>query len=147
MSDRQFIPLDIAVLTVSDSRNEETDKSGKLLVDRLTGAGHRCAAKLIVPDDVYRIRAVVSGWIADEGVQVVITTGAKIVYWMGSDLDAVKRVLDVVEVFHRVHQEIPAHLLLVGDGPERHRVEQQRQRGTDRGRERERRRRKLRSGR
>ena len=47
MSERQFIPLDIAVLTVSDSRDETTDKSGRLLVDRLTAAGHRCAEKAI----------------------------------------------------------------------------------------------------
>ncbi|MGD8534111.1 MAG: molybdopterin-binding protein, partial [Gammaproteobacteria bacterium] len=55
--ERRLIPLAIAVLTVSDSRTEETDKSGRLLVDRLTSAGHECADKLIVPDDVYKIRA------------------------------------------------------------------------------------------
>ena len=47
-----FIPLRIAILTVSDSRTEENDGSGKLLVERLSAAGHRCASKLIVPDDV-----------------------------------------------------------------------------------------------
>jgi molybdenum cofactor biosynthesis protein B len=59
---RDFVPLNIAVLTVSDSRDESTDKSGKLLVERLTSAGHRCAEKAIVPDDVYAIRAIVSRW-------------------------------------------------------------------------------------
>ena len=50
--DREFLPLDIAVLTVSDSRDEHTDKSGKLLVERLTAAGHRSADTVIVPDDI-----------------------------------------------------------------------------------------------
>ena len=73
--DRPFIPLSIAVLTVSDSRTEDTDVSGKTLAERLIAAGHRLSDKKIVPDDIYRIRAVVSGWIADPGVQVVLTTG------------------------------------------------------------------------
>ncbi|MCM1982383.1 molybdenum cofactor biosynthesis protein B [Lyngbya confervoides] len=71
----QFIPVRIALLTVSDSRTEATDTSGKLLGDRLTEAGHWLAEKVIVPDDIYQIRAVVSRWIADETVQVIITTG------------------------------------------------------------------------
>lgn len=70
-----FLPLPIAVLTVSDTRTEAEDKSGKLLVERLTAAGHILADKQIVTDDIYRVRAVVSQWIADEGVKVVITTG------------------------------------------------------------------------
>jgi molybdenum cofactor biosynthesis protein B len=75
VSEREFIPVSIAVLTVSDSRTEADDKSGKLLVDRLTEAGHWLFEKTIVPDDIFRIRAVVSGWIADPDVQAVITTG------------------------------------------------------------------------
>lgn len=74
-NEREFIPLNIAVMTVSDSRTEETDKSGATLVKLLTGAGHQLADKVIVPDDIYRIRAVVSRWIADADIQVVITTG------------------------------------------------------------------------
>jgi molybdenum cofactor biosynthesis protein B len=73
--ERAFVPVNIAVLTVSDSRDETTDKSGALLVARLEEAGHRKAAKAIVPDDVYQIRAVVSAWIADPEIQAVITTG------------------------------------------------------------------------
>jgi molybdenum cofactor biosynthesis protein B len=73
--ERQLIPVSIAVLTVSDSRSEETDKSGALLVKRLADAGHRPAAKTIVPDDIYQIRAIVSQWIADPDIQAVITTG------------------------------------------------------------------------
>lgn len=67
MSERKLIPVNIAVMTVSDSRTEENDSSGKALVDRLTEAGHHCAEKAIVVDDVYQIRAVVSRWIADAG--------------------------------------------------------------------------------
>ena len=72
---RQFRPLKIAVLTVSDTRTEATDKSGALLVERLRGAGHELAEKAIVRDDVYAIRAIVSKWVADAGVEIVITTG------------------------------------------------------------------------
>lgn len=72
---RQLKPLRVAVLTVSDTRNEATDKSGALLVERLRAAGHVLAAKAIVRDDVYAIRALVSTWIADDQVEVVITTG------------------------------------------------------------------------
>jgi len=74
-AERAFIPVSIAVLTVSDSRTDDTDKSGARLVKRLTDAGHISAGKVIVPDDVYRIRAVVSGWIDDDDIQAVITTG------------------------------------------------------------------------
>ena len=74
-NEREFKPLQIAVMTVSDTRTGETDKSGNTLVKLLTDAGHRLADKQIVPDDIYRIRAVASQWIADESVNAVITTG------------------------------------------------------------------------
>jgi molybdenum cofactor biosynthesis protein B len=72
---RELKPLRVAVLTVSDTRNEVTDKSGALLVERLRAAGHVLAAKAIVRDEIYAIRALVSAWIADPQVEVVITTG------------------------------------------------------------------------
>ena len=72
---RKFIPLAIAVLTVSDTRTETDDKSGQLLATRLTEAGHRLAEKTIVADDIYQIRAVVCRWIAAPEPQVIITTG------------------------------------------------------------------------
>ena len=72
---RSFIPLNIAVLTVSDTRLLADDKSGTTLSDRLTAAGHKLAAREIVTDDVEAIRAVVRKWIDDAGVDVVITTG------------------------------------------------------------------------
>jgi molybdenum cofactor biosynthesis protein B len=72
---RAFIPLAIAVLTVSDTRSLTDDRSGDTLAERLTGAGHRLAARAIVPDDVEAIRAAVQGWVADPAVDAVITTG------------------------------------------------------------------------
>jgi molybdenum cofactor biosynthesis protein B, proteobacterial len=72
---RPFHPLTIAVLTVSDTRTEETDTSGALLVERLTGPGHRLAAKAIVADDIEAIRAQVRAWVADPDVDVIISTG------------------------------------------------------------------------
>ncbi|MGK0290377.1 MAG: molybdenum cofactor biosynthesis protein B [bacterium] len=70
-----FTPLNIAILTVSDSRTEETDKSGQYLVSALSEAGHTLSDKKIVPDDIYKIRAIVSQWIAEEKTQVIIATG------------------------------------------------------------------------
>ncbi len=70
-----FIPLNIAVLTVSDTRSMAEDKSGDTLVARLEGAGHTLAARALVQDDVEDIRAIVRGWIADKGVDVIISTG------------------------------------------------------------------------
>jgi molybdopterin adenylyltransferase len=72
---RQFIPLRIAVLTVSDTRSLEDDKSGTTLAERIAKAGHALAARAIVTDDVEKIRAQVRAWIADPGVDVIITTG------------------------------------------------------------------------
>ena len=72
---QDFLPLNIAVLTASDTRTLEEDTSGQLLSDRLTEAGHQLAAREIVPDDIYLIRALVSQWIADESIDIVISTG------------------------------------------------------------------------
>lgn len=70
-----MIPLSIAVLTLSDSRDEHSDASSRLLIERLGAAGHRLADRRILPDDLHAIRAQVSVWIADPGVQVIISTG------------------------------------------------------------------------
>jgi molybdenum cofactor biosynthesis protein B len=93
-AEREFIPLRIAVLTISDTRSEETDTSGKTLIDRLQKAGHQLAEKAIVPDDVYKIRAVVSRWIADPEVQVVLTTGGTGVTGRDGTPEAIQRLLD-----------------------------------------------------
>ena len=70
-----FYPLKIAVLTISDTRTEETDKSGSLLAERLIAAGHDMAAKTIVSDDVDAIRRQVRAWVDDAEIDVVLATG------------------------------------------------------------------------
>ena len=72
---RSFIPLSIAVLTVSDTRRPEDDRSGDTLVQRLTEAGHGLAARAIVPDEVAAIRGQVEAWVRDPAIDAVITTG------------------------------------------------------------------------
>lgn len=74
-TERAFIPLSIAVLTVSDTRSLADDKSGDTLVGRIEAAGHRLGARAIVADDVAAIREQVGAWIADPAIDVVITTG------------------------------------------------------------------------
>src|SRR5450631_3251451 len=72
---KAFVPLNIAVLTISDTRTLADDKSGTTLSDRLTAAGHTLAAREIIVDDVDAIRVIVRRWIADPAIDVVITTG------------------------------------------------------------------------
>jgi len=114
---RELKPLRVAVLTVSDTRNEATDKSGALLVERLRKAGHVLAAKTIVRDDIYAIRAIVSGWIADAQVEVVITTGGTGLTGRDGTPEAVAVLLDKVidgfgELFRTIsYEEIGASSL------------------------------------
>ena len=91
---RSFIPLPIAVLTISDSRTEENDTSGHALVDRLTAAGHVLKDKRIVKDDIYQIRAIVSQWIAEPGISVVLTTGGTGVTGRDGTPEAIAVLLD-----------------------------------------------------
>ncbi|VAW80797.1 Molybdenum cofactor biosynthesis protein MoaB [hydrothermal vent metagenome] len=91
---RAFKPLNIAVLTVSDTRTEENDTSGKTLVERLTTAGHRLADKRIVKDDKYPLRAVVSAWIADPAVDIVISTGGTGITGRDGTPEAIEILLD-----------------------------------------------------
>ncbi len=110
MTERRFIPLSIAILTVSDTRTEATDISGRLLAERLEQAGHRLAEKTIVPDDIYHVRAVVSGWIADPQVNAIITTGGTGVTGRDGTPEAVRPLLDKVldgfgEVFRMISFE------------------------------------------
>jgi molybdopterin adenylyltransferase len=72
---REFRPLGVCVLTVSDTRTEATDKSGALLADRVTQAGHVLIERAIVPDDIFAIRAAAARWIAAPDVDVILTTG------------------------------------------------------------------------
>lgn len=73
--ERAFLPVGVAVLTVSDTRTQETDTSGTILEERVQNSGHRLAGRRIVPDDVARIRQAVEEWIADPSVDVIISTG------------------------------------------------------------------------
>jgi len=89
-----FIPLDMVVFTVSDSRTLETDRSGALLAERVVAAGHRLATREIGRDDLYEVRARVAAWIADPAIQVVLVTGGT--GFAGRDItpEAVRPLLD-----------------------------------------------------
>ena len=95
-TERQFIPLNIAVLVVSDTRTEVNDTSGKLLVDRITETGHLVIEKLIVPDNMYQIRTYVSNWIASDAVNVIISTGGTGVTGRDGTPEAITPLLDKV---------------------------------------------------
>ncbi len=92
--ERSFIPLDIAVLTISDTRTEADDKSGKILCDRLTKAGHIVHDKRVVTDDIYQVRATVSAWIADTKPDVILTTGGTGVTGRDGTPEAIRPLLD-----------------------------------------------------
>ena len=94
MKETDFLPLRISVLVVSDTRTAETDTSGKTLAERLTQAGHKLAEKCFVPDDVYQIRAVLSRWIADPAVDIVLTTGGTGLTGRDGTPEAVKPLFD-----------------------------------------------------
>ena len=72
---KKFIPLNVGLVTVSDTRSFDTDTSGQYLADEIEKSGHVLAKRKIVIDDIYLLRAQVSDWIADEGVHVIISTG------------------------------------------------------------------------
>lgn len=92
--DAGFVPLNIAVLTISDTRTEADDKSGNTLRDRITEAGHKVMEKAIVKDDVYQMRAIFSRWIADPEVHVVISTGGTGITGRDSTPEAVAPLLE-----------------------------------------------------
>lgn len=94
--EKHFIPLNIAILVVSDTRTELDDVSGKTLVERVTEAGHQVFEKLIVADNIYQIRAAVSNWIVDDAVNVIITTGGTGVTGRDGTPEAVTPLLDKV---------------------------------------------------
>ena len=93
-ADAPFVPLNIAVLTVSDTRTLETDTSGQVFVDRLLAAGHRLAERVLLKDDLYKIRAQVAHWIAEDVVQVVLITGGTGFTGRDSTPEAVSCLLD-----------------------------------------------------
>jgi molybdenum cofactor biosynthesis protein B len=93
-TEREFIPLNICILTVSDTRTEADDKSGNTLKNLAEEAGHNVYEKAITPDDIYQIRAVVSKWIANDEINVIITTGGTGVTGRDSTPEAVTPLLD-----------------------------------------------------
>lgn len=104
---RPFLPVGFAVLTVSDTRTLEDDKSGRTLAERIEAAGHRLVAREIVTDDVEAIRAVVRRWAADPAVDAVLATGGT--GFTGRDVtpEAVEPLFDkhmdgFSQVFHRI---------------------------------------------
>ncbi len=95
-TEKRFIPLNIAILVVSDTRTDADDISGKTLVERATEAGHHVIEKKIVPDNIYQIRAAVSNWIAADNINVVISTGGTGVTGRDGTPEAVTPLLDKV---------------------------------------------------
>ena len=93
-NNREFISLNLAVLTISDSRTEADDTSGKTLVERANEAGHKALDKKIVIDDIYQIRAAISAWIADPEIHAVVTTGGTGVTGRDGTPEAVQPLLD-----------------------------------------------------
>ena len=75
MSDRPFVPVGCAVLTVSDTRTEATDKSGVIIIERLKAMGHTIVDRRIIPDTIAQIRTLVTRYINDPTIDVIITTG------------------------------------------------------------------------
>ncbi len=97
----------IAVVTVSDTRTEETDKSGNYLVEALTASGHTLVNKQIVKDDIYKLRAIVSNHIADEKVQAVLLTGGTGFTFRDNTVTAVTPLLDKqIEGFGEVFRHL-----------------------------------------
>ncbi len=92
--EKKFVSLNIALLTISDTRTEADDVSGKVLFQRVKEAGHQVCAQQIVADDIYQIRAVISAWIADNKVDACITTGGTGVTGRDGTPEAVTPLLD-----------------------------------------------------
>ena len=92
--EKHFIPLNIAILVISDSRTDADDVSGKILAECATEAGHHVLAKKIVADNIYQIRAAVSNWIAQDDINVVISTGGTGVTGRDGTPEAVTPLLD-----------------------------------------------------
>ena len=103
----EFIPLNIAVLTLSDTRKSDTDTSGQALADMLTAAGHKLAARDLCKDDIYISRARVSAWIADAGIDVIITTGGTGLTWRDSTPEALRPLFDrTIEGFGELFRQL-----------------------------------------
>jgi len=105
--EKHFIPVNIALLTISDTRTQDNDTSGKVLRERVLEANHLVAAQDIVPDDVYKIRSIISQWIADPDVQAILTTGGTGLTGRDGTPEAVKVLLDKeIEGFGELFRQI-----------------------------------------
>jgi molybdenum cofactor biosynthesis protein B len=96
MVDKQFISLNIAVLTVSDTRTEADDISGQTLIERIRQENHQVIVKKMVADDVYQIRAIVSAWIADPQIHVIVSTGGTGITGRDGTPEAIMPLLDKI---------------------------------------------------
>jgi len=94
--EREFIPINIAVLTISDSRTMENDTSGDILAQRIQDAGHQVAEREICKDDIYKIRAIVSQWFINQNVHAIITTGGTGITGQDGTPEAILPILDKV---------------------------------------------------
>ena len=102
-----FIPLNIAILTLSDTRTIKNDTSGQELEDSLKSAGHHLAAREICKDEIYTSRAIVSRWISDESVDVIISTGGTGLTQRDSTPEALKPLFDqVIEGFGELFRQL-----------------------------------------
>lgn len=90
----EFTPINIAVLTISDSRQFDNDTSGKVLTDKAIADGHHVIDRQIVADDIYQIRAIVSAWVADPAVNAIVTTGGTGLTGRDGTPEAVKVLFD-----------------------------------------------------
>lgn len=93
-NDRPFVPLHVAILTISDTRTRENDTSGQALADRSTEAGHTLVARELVRDDIHRIRAIVSAWIVDDGINAILTNGGTGLTGRDRTPEAIRPLLD-----------------------------------------------------
>ncbi len=105
--EKQFIPVNIALLTISDTRTTDTDTSGKVLRERVLDNGHTVIAQQIVPDDIYQIRSIVSQWIADPTINAIISTGGTGLTGRDGTPEAVKVLFDKeIEGFGELFRQI-----------------------------------------
>jgi len=110
--DRQFIPVNIALLTISDTRTIEDDTSGKVLRDRVGAENHHIAEQKIVRDDKYAIRAQLSQWIADPDIQAIITTGGTGLTGRDGTPEAVKVLFDKeIEGFGELFRQLSYNVI------------------------------------
>jgi molybdenum cofactor biosynthesis protein B len=108
---RPFIPVRFAVVTVSDTRGPDDDRSGRTLAERIAGAGHALAGRTIVPDEMDAIRSAVRGFVADPGVDAVITTGGTGFTGRDVTVEAIAPLFDKTMdgfsvLFHRISADV-----------------------------------------